>query len=104
MGSFYTEGGMRTHSEMHMEQHYKDDRKLLIAFQNALNAPRFPASQQLHINWADIGFLKTRGIQIDEDIIYEPSLKYEMNEEKGIKENTWKRILEKIWPIKTNKT
>jgi hypothetical protein len=95
----WTAAGLNIQREFHDDFHYKEDRDRLAAFREELvRAPKAPVDyDRLHVNWADICFLITRGIAIDEDVIFEPSMKYEVNHEQNIKQTLWKRILEKVW-------
>jgi hypothetical protein len=97
--SAWTENGLRLQREPHQDWHYAHDLEQRAAFREALAAKVIkPADyNRLHLNWEDITFLITRGIRIDEDVIFEPEMKYKANHDADIKQTLWAEILERAW-------
>ncbi len=88
----WTEKGLRLLIEAHQLDHESRDRENMKQFQAALTPIR--DYNKLSLAWSDITFLKTRGIKIDADIQYDPTVPYFPYEGPGLSQKVWKRILE----------
>lgn len=92
----WTEGGSKSLSEGHLYDHEKENRENMVKFQEALKAAPPRDYNKLKIAYSDLTFLKTRGIKIDDDIEYDPTVKYEPYEGPGMSQRLWRQILEKF--------
>jgi hypothetical protein len=90
----YTEGGLQTLREMHLNDHVKEDRAATARFQEALKKTSRDYNK-LILTWEDINFLTTRGIRIDEQIEYDPTLERHVCFEERQPKN-WFKILERL--------
>lgn len=88
----WTAKGLQLLIEAHQRDHEAKDHEGMVKFQKALT----PISDynKLTVSWSDITFLRTRGIKIDNDIVYDPTVAYLPYEGPGLLQITWRRILE----------
>jgi len=83
-------------SEFHMDMHRRERTEAMAVLQNM--PPRSPSYyQRLRLNWADINFLRSRGIGLDEDTFYDKEAPYKNVEAREVK--NWSKILERAWPL-----
>lgn len=93
----YTEGGLRALAEEHIYQHMREDR--LASDSPAVKSTvlfRPPDYNTLRLAAADIGFLKTRGVALDDKIVLDPSIKNRPTNE-SLKQSLWVQILDRAW-------
>src|ERR1700693_1794569 len=84
----YTEAGLRSFSEDHIEQHIREDRENNVQTA-AISLFRGPKNYNvLNLTGQDIAFLKTRGVAIDDKVQYDPCL-----EEKPVSDTVAEREL-----------
>ena len=92
----YTDSGLRALSEEHMEQHLREDReaqKRAVALEYIGPKKNYDV---LNLTLVDIGFLKTRGIAIDDGV--ELDLSIEPKPTTGeFPQRKWAAVLEKAW-------
>lgn len=91
----WTENGMRILREKHLTAHRKQD-KADGTLAGALAKLRQKDLNKLDVTLIDIGFLKTRGIKIDENIILDFSIE-ERPSKTELSQRQWAEILERIW-------
>jgi hypothetical protein len=90
----YTENSFEILRDMHLDKHAREDREEMVKFQETLK--RIPRDHdKLILTWEDINFLTTRGIRIDEQIEYDPTLKRHVCFEEKQPKN-WSKILERL--------
>lgn len=93
----YTEGGLRTLSEEHIYQHMREDRergeitKSIILF-------RPPDYDILQVTATDIGFLKARGIALDDKIVIDRSIIPQPSKTE-LRQSAWAKILDRALGI-----
>jgi hypothetical protein len=91
----YSESGLRALVEEHMSQHFREDREQ-IQQTTALALFRPPQDYNvLKLTAHDMGFLKTRGIQVDESD-WDLSADEKPSKTK-LSQSLWASILEKAW-------
>ena len=97
----WSKNGLDRLAEMHLDEHYKEHRDRIAKIETALSVKKKPEEyQKLRVNWADIGFLKTRGIAIDEDVIYDKLQPYHAQWEEEVL--NWRKLLEAAWPLNSD--
>jgi len=89
----YTQNGLNLFIEEHLSQHRQEDRERgeTVA---AIVKFRPPDYDTLRVTAIDIGFLKTRGIAIDDKIVFDPTIipKLSKNE---LSQSRWSEILDR---------
>lgn len=92
----YTEGGLRSLVEEHMAQHTREDRQQ-VQQSTAIALFRPPVDYNtLKVTSRDLGFLKTRGIKIDEKIELDLSIEPKPTKEE-LPVRIWAEVLERAW-------
>lgn len=92
----YTETGMYKFKEEHMLQHSREDKEILQAATEAIEyASPGRNYNNLQLTLIDMGFLKTRGIALDDQV------ELDLNDPKPSKtelhQGQWSRILNSAW-------
>jgi hypothetical protein len=96
----YTESGMKMLIEEHLAQHRREDMEqgMLSASVSLFRGPR--NHNVLRVTPTDMGFLKTRGIKIDDqmevDLVSEPK---PSKDELALGQRLWARILHSAWEL-----
>jgi len=87
----WTDKGLQMEIERHMDRHYQED--VLAGIQStALTLYKRPNYETLLINTSDAGFLRTRHIKLDDDIIIDETLGYQASKTE-LSQQVWYKIL-----------
>jgi hypothetical protein len=101
----YTEGGLRALTDEHVAQHVREDRENQHIRDQAIEyiGPR-RNHNILELTLADIGFLKTRGIALDDKIELDLAHDPKPSSSIGLGQRQWARILDRAWSRESNGT
>jgi hypothetical protein len=91
----WTETGLARLKEPHLDEHYQDDKETLAVFQSKLLSQPIRDYNKLRLTWADVTFLWTRGIAVDETD-YDKSAKAAPNAEVDRNQIEWGKILDSV--------
>ncbi len=92
----YTEGGMRSLSEMHTDQHYREDRAAGARSTAIVLGLPIKDYGVLKMTTQDMAFLKTRHIKIDDKIEHDECLEPKPTTAE-LSQRQWARVLERTW-------
>lgn len=91
----WTEKGLQLEIDRHLDQHRRDD----IQAGNhsvALTVYKRSNYETLLVNATDAGFLRTRGIKLDDSIIIDETLGYQVSDTE-LSLSRWAKILDAAW-------
>lgn len=92
----YTQHGLNILREEHISTHRREQKSDTESKQ-ILDRIRDKNINKLDLTLTDIGFLKTRGIKIDEDINLDFSIAEQPSKSEGLSQKEWAEILERAF-------
>jgi hypothetical protein len=95
----WTVNGLNIQKEEHLKKHLNEDREALHNFDQRLLQGPPRDHNKLHLTWADVVFLWSRGVFVDE-VDYDKTAKDSKPAGEGMTPGEWARILERAWPNK----
>ncbi len=94
----WTEKGLQIEIDRHMEQHQREDVEVGVR-STALTTYKRSNYETLSISMTDAGFLRTRLIKLDDDIVIDESPRYQASKTE-LARHRWAAILDAAWPEK----
>lgn len=94
----WSEVGLVRLRDMHTEDHEAEDKVIREEREKRFKVlSTHRTYNYLELSWADINFLKTRGIAIDENVNYNKYMKHDPCYDTERKD--WRQVLERAWPL-----